>query len=227
MVRINTNDEGTYIDFGNVHEVLSGAMQNGGLSRATGVYNMYVPFDFRSDDPLTELRAQMRRSHVDESKTVGLMTAVPMKCGAYQMHMVAGAQCFIYVTAGVSNGVCAGRASQTFDSVYTPGTINSVVLFSGNVCSAAKLQLYATLVESKTVVLRAFGFSDEQGHVISGTSTDCLALATPDFDASQPYFQFAGTATELGHEMSVAYEAVLTKALERYTDDRITSCDYR
>ena len=157
---------------------------NGGRKRVKAAINHHVGKDFDRDDPELYLDKMADTLGV-EKPYFGFLTAVLMEnlCIVRDLFMTA------FITAGISN--------PTHDPSL-PGTINIVLVVHGRMSEGALAGAIITATEAKAKALFDMGFG------FTGTTTDAMAILTEERKtkvAEPPYYEYSGTATEIGQSI--------------------------
>ncbi|MGL4523418.1 MAG: adenosylcobinamide amidohydrolase [Bacilli bacterium] len=194
------------------YDCLSGALYGGGKRAANFIFNGHVDVAYHSDFPQNDCYEEIKKHTNTPEQSIGMLTAVKMEQLAIYSQHFAHANVDVIITAGISNGVEVGKALETFSS-YLPGTINCVVLFDGQLSESAKYQLYATIVEAKTAALTALCEKNPNQMRITGTSTDCVVLATKQKNEDEKRYIYAGSATEIGNGVAQLVRKGIMKSL--------------
>ncbi len=209
QTRYRVTQQTLLIDLGARQRVLSSAPQGGGFTTALHILNQQV-----ESNPVTNTshRAQrwgnparaLRRLAISlgaKQRTVGLMTAVPMK----QLVTVRASSGAIWVecfaTVGVTNAVRAGErpnASVRQSVAATPGTINLILVTNVCLSNAAMVGAVQVATESKTGVLRDHAVPSWTGRSgATGTGTDAVVIACR-LRGKGLWHAYSGTHTVVG-----------------------------
>ena len=212
------------IDLGGKRRVLSSAPQGGGLISASHILNHQVESNPIANtqqrshgDPARALR-QLAASLGMQQRTVGLMTAVPMK-QLVTARVSSGSvwvECF--ATVGVTNAVRAGERPET-DSRRSQaaelGTINLIVVTNACLSSAAMVGAVQVVTESKTGVLRDHAVPSWTGQPgATGTGTDAVVIACR-LRGEGPVQAHSGTHTMIGALIGEAVAECVTRGLAK------------
>ena len=176
------------IDFKATRRVLSSAPQGGGFTSARYLLNHQVEANpdsssfetfHRSDHPARYLRRLAAMLGLT-GRTIGLMTAVPMK-QLVKSRLSSGevwVECF--ATVGVTNAVRSGEWPPNHGrrkSVYAAGTINIVLVTNVSFSNAAMVGAVQVATEAKTGVLRDHDVPSWTGQRgATGTGTDAVVI---------------------------------------------------
>jgi adenosylcobinamide amidohydrolase len=123
-------------------------------------------------------------------------------------------------TVGLSNGERIGM--RLHEPPPVAGTINTLVRVSGSLSEAAYIEAISIVSEARTAAVIDAGVR-RKGVVVTGTGTDCIAVAAPL--AGEPA-QFAGKHTALGEAIGDAvYRATAEGIREWQVDfDEMQAC---
>ncbi|MCU0815748.1 MAG: adenosylcobinamide amidohydrolase [Cypionkella sp.] len=137
---------------------------------------------------------------------VGMMTSRDI--GTYQeaRSEVEGIAAHALATVGLTNGEAVGHRRDWGPRDF--GTINILVATTAPLTEAAQLEALSIAVQARTAAVIAAGVDGPTGRV-TGTGTDCLALACPIGD--MPY---AGLHTAVGEAIGAATRAAVAKGAE-------------
>lgn len=105
-------------------------------------------------------------------------------------------------TVGLSN---AGRVGEPFDGRAPVGTINLLAHVGTSLSEAACIEALSIATEARTAAVMDLGLRRD-GHIVTGTGTDCIVVASP---RGNPAIPFAGLHTDAGISLGRAvYDAV-------------------
>lgn len=105
-------------------------------------------------------------------------------------------------TVGLSN---AGRVGEPFDGGAPVGTINLLAHVGTSLSEAACIEALSIASEARTAAVMDLGLRRD-GHIVTGTGTDCIVVASP---RGRPAIPFAGLHTDAGISLGRAvYDAV-------------------
>ena len=137
---------------------------------------------------------------------VGMMTSRDI--GTYQeaRSEVEGIAAHALATVGLTNGEAVGHRRDWGPRDF--GTINILVATTAPLTEAAQLEALSIAVQARTAAVIAAVVDGPTGRV-TGTGTDCLALACPIGD--MPY---AGLHTAVGEAIGAATRAAVAKGAE-------------
>jgi len=224
QTRYRVAEQTLVVDLGGKRRVLSSAPQAGGFTIASYVLNHQVdsnPISNRQSrshsDPAQALRRLAIRLGVTQ-KTVGLMTAVPMKqlVAARVSSEAVWVECF--ATVGVTNAVKAGELPESGarrGKAAMPGTINLIVVTNACLSSAAMVGAVQVATESKTGVLRDHAVPSWTGRSgATGTGTDAVVIVCRLRGQGQ-WHAYSGTHTMIGALIGQVVEACVTRGLAK------------
>ncbi|SPP66468.1 adenosylcobinamide amidohydrolase [Nitrospira lenta] len=224
QTRYRVTEQTLVIDLGGKRRVLSSAPQGGGFTAASSILNHQVESNPVSnthprahDDPVRALRRLAVRLGVQQ-KTVGLMTAVPMK-QLVTARVSSGSlwvECF--ATVGVTNAVKAGERPETDirrGQAAGLGTINLIVVTNVCLSSAAMVGAVQVVTESKTGVLRDHAVPSWTGLPgATGTGTDAVVIACR-LRGQGPWQAYSGTHTMIGALIGQAVTQCVARGLAK------------
>lgn len=224
QTRYRVTEQTLVIDLGGKRRVLSSAPQGGGFAAASSILNHQVESNPVSNthprahgDPARALRRLAVRLGVQQ-KTVGLMTAVPMK-QLVTARVSSGSlwvECF--ATVGVTNAVKAGESPESGvrrSQAAGPGTINLIVVTNACLSSAAMVGAVQVATESKTGVLRDHAVPSWTGLPgATGTGTDAVVIACR-LRGQGPWQAYSGTHTMIGALIGQAVTQCVARGLAK------------
>lgn len=190
---------------------LSSAVHGGGLRSARAVVNLQVALDDVCSDPAGMLAAFARRASVPEPY-VGLLTGAGTEFAMTGEEDGAGVATVAVVTVGLSNRMAAGLGPVR---LWTPGTINTVIVVDADPEVAALVNAVITVTEVKTLVLHEAGVRDAAGAVVTGTSTDAVVIAATGRGVRN---RFGGPASELGWSVARAARRALEAGIRGWQE---------
>jgi adenosylcobinamide hydrolase len=224
QTRYRVTEQTLVIDLGSKMRVLSSAPQGGGFTSASYILNHQVESNPISNthprshgDPARALRRLAVRLGVQQ-KTVGLMTAVPMK--QLVMARVSSGDVWVecFATVGVTNAVKAGERPETDvcrSQAAGPGTINLIVVTNACLSSAAMVGAVQVATESKTGVLRDHAVPSWTGQPgATGTGTDAVVIACR-LRGQGAWHVYSGTHTMIGALIGHAVTRCVTRGLAK------------
>ncbi len=194
------------VELGGPHRVLSSAPQGGGMTTAAYVLNHQVdtvPIERASlggqrwTDPARTLR-ELAVNLGLKGKTVGLMTAVPMRQAVTARAAWKGLWVECLATVGVTNAVRAGEWPRSEPQAERAGTINMILVTNGVLSSSAMVGAVQVATESKTGALRDRAVRSWTGQAgATGTGTDAVVIACRR-QGHGPRLRYSGTHTIVG-----------------------------
>ncbi|UVT17678.1 MAG: adenosylcobinamide amidohydrolase [Nitrospira sp.] len=209
------------ISLGGRKRVLSSAPQGGGFSPASHILNHQVEANPGSNGRVPDPARYLRKLAVQlgvATRTVGLMTAVPMtqlvtaRAAAGQLWV----ECF--ATVGVTNAVRAGdRPLRRIHrrGTFRPGTINLIIVTNGSLSGAAMVGAVQVATEAKTGVLRDHGVPTWEGRSgATGTGTDAVVIACQVRGLGPPHV-YSGTHTTMGALVGQAVADCVSRGLAK------------
>jgi adenosylcobinamide amidohydrolase len=188
---------------------VSSALVGGGLGAARAIVNLHVPKNVGPDE--LELRlAEFAVRRGVPSPWIGLLTAAWTEKAELAEAVDHGLGVLAVVTVGLSNRVAAGMAPA---AVWTPSTINVIVVVDAAPEPAALVNAVMTVTEVKTALLAAAGVRCGDGTLASGTSTDAVVVAATG--RGRPC-RFGGPVSVLGAVIARASRTALTAGISRW-----------
>lgn len=175
------------------HRVLSWAITKPGLVTAQKVAwlevrNKDLP---AGADPLAVLHGKIATAGLSDVPV--LVTSRDIRRHHVAQARVEDAVATCVVTAGLSNGERVGERSSA--PVPMPGTINILVHVAQPLSEAAFLETICVVVQARTVAVLEARVS-RGGVLVTGTGTDCIAIAAPARQG--PEADYAGMHTAIG-----------------------------
>ena len=192
--------------------VLSSAVVRGGFASARAIVNLHVPKSLRQEDSDALLPAFVDRRRIP-GPWVGLLTAAWTERAQVAGECLNGVTALAIVTVGLSNRVAAGT---TPIAVWTPSTINAIIVVDAAPDPAALVNTVMTVTEVKTSLLAAADLRCADGHVASGTSTDAIVVAAT---GRGPRQRFGGPISDLGWVVGRASRAALGAGIRRWIEE--------
>lgn len=139
---------------------------------------------------------------------VQLMTSRDVKKHHHAVRQSGEATAFCLATVGLAN---AGRVGADTPQSGRMGTINLVAHVDQPLDEAGLIEALSIAAEARTAAVIDLGWTRD-GRVVTGTGTDCIAVACPVADRRQTY---AGLPTDVGRAIGGAvYDAVLAGGRE-------------
>ena len=135
-------------------------------------------------------------------RAVGLMTARDVRRHHFARACVEDVAVEVLTTVGLTNGEHIGqRASDPAAPARAPiGTINTLVHVSRRLTRGAMIEASSLATQARTLAVIEAGVTRE-GVVVTGTGTDCIALACPTVGDADPH---AGLHTAVGEAIGRA-----------------------
>lgn len=195
---------------------LSNAVFNGGMSSADQLVNWKVPLDYNGGDPQEEIASQLRQWELAPERSVVLMTAAKLTHASVAEIADSHFKLICITTAGTRNAARAG-SDRTVYPAWRAGTINTMLLFDGQMTDSAMVNALITATEAKAAALQDIGLRDmDNGLIATGTSTDAVILGVSGNSTYGAIHEYAGTATEVGAAIGrlvydTVYESVTTQ----------------
>lgn len=152
------------------------------------------------DDPAAFLEARLRAAKLRGA--VGLMTARDVRRHHFARATVEDVAVEVLTTVGLTNGERIGRrATDPAAPARVPiGTINTLVHVSRRLTRGAMVEASSLATQARTLAVLEAGVTRE-GVVVTGTGTDCVALACPTVGVADPH---AGLHTAVGEAIGRA-----------------------
>jgi adenosylcobinamide amidohydrolase len=191
------------IDLGSTHRCLASTVLGGGLGAVRTWVNLQVPSDYARTDPdahLAEVSAGL------PGPVVGMLTAAALE----RFQDVTWGSARAFATVGLGHPVAAAGMRDLLPWAR-PGTINIFVVTEAPLTDAALAGALQTAVEGKVQALTEAGIgARNMTGLATGTASDAIAIACVP-GASVP---FAGSATEVGHDLAWAVWTAVSKGIE-------------
>lgn len=151
-------------------------------------------------DPRVFLEARLGEARLRGA--VGLMTARDVRRHHFARAEVEDAKVEVLTTVGLTNGERVGRRTTdtTVPARAPVGTTNTLVHVSKRLSRGAMVEATSLATQARTLAVIEAGVTRE-GVVVTGTGTDCIALATPTTGAADPA---AGLHTAIGEAIDRA-----------------------
>ncbi|OLC15636.1 MAG: hypothetical protein AUH29_07175 [Candidatus Rokubacteria bacterium 13_1_40CM_69_27] len=189
--------------------VVASAPLGGGVGEARAIVNVHVAKSFRCEETERVLADFVRRRDI-ASPYVGLLTAAWTEKAEVATATADGLTAVALVTVGLSNAIGAGRGAA---AVWTPSTINTIVLVDAAPGPAALVNLVITATEAKTLALAEAQVRAADGGLASGTSTDAVVVAATGHGRD---CRFGGPASGLGAVAARAVKSALEAGIRRW-----------
>ena len=191
--------------------VLSSAVHHGGFADARAVVNLHVDKNDPCADPAGMIAGFAARVGVP-APWVGLLTGALTERAAVALEVTKGLRALAVTTVGLSNLVSAGQSPI---AIWTPSTINTVVVVDADPEPAALVNAVITATEVKGLALRAAGLVVEAGVAASGTSTDAVVIAATGRGVRA---RFGGPASPLGWVVARAVRVALDRSIRDWQE---------
>lgn len=191
------------VDLSSTHRCLASTVLGGGLGAVRTWVNLQVPSDYARTDPgahLAEVSAGL------PGPVVGMVTAAALE----RFQDVTWGSARAFATVGLGHPVAAAGMRDLLPWAR-PGTINIFVVTEAPLTDAALAGALQTAVEGKVQALTEAGIgARNMTGLATGTASDAIAIACVP-GASVP---FAGSATEVGHDLAWAVWTAVSKGIE-------------
>ncbi|GFN31790.1 adenosylcobinamide amidohydrolase [Paenibacillus xylaniclasticus] len=214
--RLSDDGERIMIESPDRMRTLSSAIYRGGMSSADRFINWRVPLTYNNDDPHTEILDRLEQWGIEHERAIVLMTAAKLTHASVAEYMDDRFKLVCMTTAGTRNAARAGSERTIYES-WRPGTINTFLLFDGQLTDAAMVNAMMTAVEAKAAALQDIGLRDsDNGLAATGTTTDAIVLGVSGKTIYHAIHEYAGTATTVGAAIGqlvydTVYESVVTQ----------------
>jgi iron complex transport system ATP-binding protein len=211
-VEVTVDREAVVVTASALLAVVSSAVVGGGFTSARAVVNLHVPKSLRLEETETQLAAFADRRRVP-APWVGLLTSAWTEKARVAEAEADGIRALAVVTVGLSNRVAAGldRAA-----VWSPSTINTIVVVDAVAEAAALVNAVITATEVKTLALTSAGVRCDDGRLASGTSTDAVVVAAT---GRGPCCRFGGPVSDLGAVVARAVREALGAGVDRWLEE--------
>ncbi len=152
------------------------------------------------DDPAAFLEERLKAAKLPGA--VGLMTARDVRRHHFARATVEDVTVEVLTTVGLTNGERVGqRASDPATPARLPiGTINMLVHVCRRLTRGAMIEASSLATQARTLAVLEANVTRE-GAVVTGTGTDCIALACPTVGDADPH---AGLHTAVGEAIGRA-----------------------
>ncbi len=218
--KVEHTDRFVHVSFPCEREVLSSAVLNGGLLRASHLLNLRVEGHKDASpsvhaDPVHTLLL-FAETMGWEGLCIGMMTAASMKSYHQVLQEQDGFYVDCLVTTGVSNARRAGDKAdmQSFEeSIPVPGTINTILLTNAHLSPAALVEAVMIATEAKAAALQSLGIlSPVSGLTATGTGTDSFAVVHGDGRS----VRYCGKHVLFGELIGKAVMEAISHSIRRY-----------
>jgi adenosylcobinamide amidohydrolase len=160
-------------------------------------------------DPEGYFRQQAESAGIQAE--IGLMTAAEIagfRCCRAESD---GLAVEIVVTAGLTNGESVQPGTDSVDTPWHAGTVNSLLTVTTGLSEAAMLEAIAIVTQARTAAIMDLGLSLTDGRRLTGTGTDCVLVAAPKHAVPEHH---CGLHTQLGRMIGQtsyrAFQAAIT-----------------
>lgn len=202
-------------DLGQDHSILSWAINRPGFCVSRHIsWREVRDADFTHDLDVmawlkNELAATKREDHVV------LLTSRDV--GAYETcsHQIEGITATAVVTVGLSNGERIGTRRQGQNLNY--GTVNIALQLSCDLSQGAMLEAISIITQARTAAILDHGPQLDGIGKITGTGTDCIALACP-VSNGQPH-DYAGLHTAIGEAIGYSVYHAMTAGITTWKQE--------
>lgn len=136
-----------------------------------------------------------------DGDAVGMLTSRSLDRYCVARAVVEGLGATCIATVGLGNGEAAGARRPTVRPTVrpAPGTINIAVILDHGLTETAQIEALTIAAQARTAAVIDSGVRLANGAQITGTGTDCIALAAPPGDQA-----FAGLHTATGEALGRA-----------------------
>jgi iron complex transport system ATP-binding protein len=177
---------------------VSSAVYNGGFRKAKAVINAHAPEDYDQkllhEHPENLILKVLRKLNLNPDYSIGMITAADINKFSIVTADEGDLSVSAVVTAGCSLAETSGEEIET--TLFTPGTINTIIAINGNPTESCLLQTFITATEAKTAGLRDLDVrSAYSGDPATGTITDSLAVLSTNNGSK---IRYGGPASKLG-----------------------------
>jgi adenosylcobinamide hydrolase len=212
-VTIDVDAEAVIVRAARPLRAVSSAIVGGGLIDAGAIVNLHVPKNFRCAESERCLEELARRRAVP-SPFVGLLTGAATDKAEAMVERREGLAACAIATVGLSNRSAAGRSAP---AVWSPSTINTIVVVDGDAEDAALVNLVITATEAKALALAEAAITAADGGAVTGTSTDAVVVAAT---GRGPRCRFGGPVSELGWLVATAVRTAVGAGVARWVTER-------
>lgn len=180
--------------------VLSWSLNRPGFHAATRIAWLHVMQ--MPDDVAPAAWFQQRLDQDGLTDAIGLITSRRLSAFVSAKAQIEGVEATCVATVGLSNAERVGARRQGI--LLNTGTINILVTLSAAITEAAQIEALSIAAQARTAAVMEFGPIHSGGARMTGTGTDCIAIAAPAGDI--PY---CGLHTACGEAIGRAvYDAV-------------------
>jgi len=184
-------------------KILSSAVKNGGLKMSKNILNMSVKWMYYSLTPEKEIERYEDMLGVKD--IVGMMTSADVRKASIRHRDGVT----VVATAGASNAATPGEEVK----MWHKGTINIIVIVENEMRDEALANSIITVTEAKSQVFNILDIrSVNSGRPATGTTTDCVAIAT--MGRGDEAIRYTSSGTDIGRTIGkLVYECVLENIL--------------
>jgi adenosylcobinamide amidohydrolase len=217
QTKIELEDKWLTVSLGAPHSVLSWAIIGGGISTQSSVVwhqinNADLPVSVDAVDFFQ--RKLNERAGLD--RAVGFLTSASLNNYSHRVCARDKHQVRCLGTVGLSNGVRVGVVNPQLEKV---GTINLLVQLSGGLSFPASLEAMSVAAEARTLAVLEARVSSGSGRDgsswITGTGTDCIAIASAQGEAGDFY---AGKHTIWGQLIGQTVFECVTDGIKKWKE---------
>jgi len=149
-----------------------------------------------------------------DAAAIGLLTSRTVACFETARARVAGVECEVLLTLGLSNAVRA--AAPRAPAAWQAGTINLLAQLSQPLSDTALIEAVSIASEARTAALLDEPWEGIDGDgPITGTGTDCVVIAAAPGEGER----YAGLHTAVGQALAQAVYAATRRAARRWLDE--------
>ncbi len=156
-----------------VSRVLSWSINRPGFQIATRV--AWLNVQQLPDDVPVAAWFQQKLDQDGLADAVGLITSRALSTFVIETAVVEGIEATCIATVGLSNAERVGERRHT-EPLHS-GTINILVNLSAAITQAAQIEALSIAAQARTAAVMDFGPANAAGMQVTGTGTDCIAIA--------------------------------------------------
>lgn len=199
--------------FADDHDVISWSLTKPGFQIAARVAwievrNSDLPAD---SDPVAVLHAKISAAQLGDAVT--LITSRDIRRHHVAQLTVDGVTATCLATVGLSNGERIGQRIN--EPVPVAGTVNVLLHFSMPLTAAALIEATSLVAEAKTAAILESQVR-RSGVAITGTGTDCIAVAAPRGENAT---NFVGKHTAAGEAAGAAAYHAIAEGISTWIGD--------
>ena len=188
---------------------LSSAIVGGGFSGVRYIVNRSVPKGWNCQHPVSDMESYLEALGHEPQNCIGLLTGVSVTGTQRVKQSKDDWSVEAFVTAGTSNAAAAGGRFAL--EAVGAGTINIIILISGQLSSAALVNAVQTATEAKSAALAKSNITTRFGEIATGTTTDTITVVNLK---DEPTSAYAGLATIPGYLIAQTVYKAISNALE-------------